>query len=56
VFKPILFKPTDSRTNRSSSRRPLKAAYVKAQMYFFLVYAVISERILKALGRMFRVG
>ena len=36
--------------------QPLKAAYVKAQMHFFLVYAVISERVFKALGRMFRVG
>lgn len=35
---------------------PVRAAYVKAQMHFFLVYAVITERILKTLGRIFKLG
>lgn len=35
---------------------PVRAAYIKVQMHFYLVYAVITERILKALGRIFKLG
>jgi hypothetical protein len=31
----------------------LKAAWIKTQMHFFLVYAVVSERVLQALGSVF---